>query len=364
MAATIRTAAAGQRIVMLGTGFQTMGGISAVVNEYRHAGLFERFPVLYLPTHVDGSNRAKMHAVMVAWMRYMLLLLCGRIALIHVHIASDASFWRKCLFIYPAMLLRVPSILHLHGAEFNRFYEKDCGAVTKAIVRHVLDHVDTVIVLSTQWRKWVSGISRNPRIVAIRNPVRVGPAHDFALREPATILFLGRLGQRKGTWDLLAAVARIAADHPRLRLCLGGDGEIAMARREARRLGLDVVVETPGWLGPQEKADRLARATVYVLPSYSEGLPMSVLEAMSAGLPVVTTPVGGLTDVVEDGKQGLLVEPGNVAQLADALDRLLCDPALRLRLGAAARAQAEAMFSVQQVVPRIEQLYVEFGVVA
>ncbi len=351
----------GKHIVMLGTSFHTMGGISAVVNEYRRAGLFERFPILYLPTHTDGSAVKKLRLCLSSWLRYMGLLLRGRIALIHVHIASDASFWRKTLFLGPAFLCRIPAIVHLHGAEFVRFYEKDCNRAAQWCVRHVFNRADSVVVLSTAWQRWVQGISGNARIVPINNPVQLPLASDFNLRDPASILFLGRLGERKGTYDLLAAVSRLVGRHPGLKLLLGGDGDLARARKEIDKLGITANVELLGWVSGPSKAILLQRAAIYALPSYAEGLPMSVLEAMATGMPVVSTPVGGIPEVITDDLEGYLVPPGDVPALCTVLERLLSDESLRRRMGSAARSKADSTFSTRHVLPQLERLYRELG---
>jgi glycosyltransferase involved in cell wall biosynthesis len=348
-------------IVMLGTGFDTKGGISAVVNEYKQAGLFHRFPILYLATHTDGSALKKVFLCIASWLQFMGLLLRGKIALIHVHIASDASFWRKSLFLCPAILCRIPSILHLHGAEFSRFYEKDCNRVAKWFVRYIFNHVDIVVALSVTWQRWIQGISSNSRILSINNPVQLPTVSDFNLRESASILFLGRLGDRKGTYDLLLAVSRMVGRHPKLKLLLGGDGDIERVKIQIEQLGITPHVEVLGWVSGATKLELLQRAAIYALPSYAEGLPMSVLEAMATGMPVVSTPVGGIPEVITNDLEGYLVAPGDVPALSEALERLLSDANLRQRLGTAARNKVESTFSTQHVMPQIAQLYLELG---
>jgi glycosyltransferase involved in cell wall biosynthesis len=347
-------------IVMLGTSLYTMGGISAVVNEYRHAGLFNRFPIIYLPTHADGGALKKIGICAAAWLRYMGLLLLGRVALVHAHAASRASFWRKCLFLFPAFALRVQSILHLHGAGFVRFYEEDCGRLKKWIVRYVFNRVDTVVALSDTWACWIRSVAVHASICPINNPVRLPSVVDHAVRETSTILFLGRLGDRKGVYDLLQACARLVNVHPSLKLMLGGDGELDRVRAEAMRLGIGAHVDVLGWVSGSAKESLLRRATVYVLPSYAEGLPMSVLEAMAAGLPIVTTPVGGIPEIVEHDREGCLVSPGDVQALASAIDRLLSDEALRRRMGQSARERALNTFSADCILPQVEVLYRRF----
>jgi glycosyltransferase involved in cell wall biosynthesis len=199
--------------------------------------------------------------------------------------------------------------------------------------------------------------------VVIYNPVQLpSTITPFETRETHTLLFLGRLGERKGSYDLLRAVASISDDFPDLKLLMGGDGEIEKIRVEAQRLGIADKVELLGWVRGPDKTALLTRASVYVLPSYNEGLPMSVLEAMAAGLPVISTPIGGIPEAVTDGVEGNLVKPGDVDAFSAALRRLLSDPSLRRQMGEAARLKVETVFSMDRIVPQIEALYRELSV--
>jgi glycosyltransferase involved in cell wall biosynthesis len=349
-----------RHIVMLGTAFETKGGISSVVNVYRRAGLFERFSIIYLSTHTDGSPLEKMRLCAAAWLRYMALLMRGKVALTHVHISTGMSFWRKLLFFVPALIVAAPVILHLHGADFAEFYDEGSKR-RKWWIRTSFDKAAGIIVLSNSWLRWARGISCNPLIVAIYNPVALPPVVDFSLRGRTGILFLGQLGSRKGTYDLLQAVASVVDKHPRLELVLAGDGEAAQVKSEVDRLGLGAHVEVLDWVSGREKSTLLERAAIYALPSYCEGLPMSVLEAMAVGLPVVCTPVGGVPEAVTDGREGRMIMPGDVGALADALDSLLSQRDLRRRMGEAARHKIESTFSVAHVIPQVERLYEQLG---
>jgi glycosyltransferase involved in cell wall biosynthesis len=232
----------------------------------------------------------------------------------------------------------------------------------KAIVRFVFDHCDRVVVLSHAWKDWVKGMCSNAHVAVIYNPVGFPPMMPpWDRRVAGRILFLGRLGQRKGSYDLLNAASKVAIKRPDLRLFLGGDGELNRVRETALELGISDKVELLGWVRGEEKERLLASAAVYVLPSYNEGLPMSVLEAMAAGLPILSTPVGGIPEAVTDGVEGFLVNPGDVRALADALDRLLGDPELARGMGVAARRKVERAFSADAVLPSVEALYLEMG---
>src|SRR5205814_3990716 len=125
------------------------------------------------------------------------------------------------------------------------------------------------------------------------------------------ILFLGKLAPSKGIFDLLEAVAALRPDAADVRLVCAGDGDRIAVARYAERLGIADAVKFTGWVGPSGKRALLENAAVFALPSYDETLPMSVLEAMSAGVPVVASPVGGISEVVVDGVSGFLVAPGD-----------------------------------------------------
>jgi glycosyltransferase involved in cell wall biosynthesis len=140
---------------------------------------------------------------------------------------------------------------------------------------------------------------------------------------------------------------------------LGGDGELEQARHYANKLDVAHRVECLGWVTGEHKRALLARCTVFVLPSYNEGQPMSVLEAMAAGTPVLSTRTGGVPDAVTDGVNGLLVEAGDVEALSAALSVLLSNEALRRRLGQCARDRVRDAFSTDVLLPQLEEIYDE-----
>lgn len=347
------------RILMIGTALDTQGGVSSVVNVLREGGLFERCGIDYIASHRDGGARVKLATASTGWLRCMGRLLGGRVVALHVHMASRASFWRKLLFILPAFAQGVPVIVHLHGGGFRQFYSEESPMLVRRLIRYVFERAARVIVLSEGWKAWVASAFPQARVVSIYNPVVPLQVPAFEAREASTLLFLGRLGAKKGALDLIEAVARIRASFPSVRLCMGGDGDLEGARQRAAALGLAGQTELPGWVRGAQKQALLEKAAVYVLPSYHEGLPMSVLEAMAAGLPVVSTPVGGIPEAITDGVEGYLVQPGDIDGLSECLVRLLGDAVLRRRMGEAARRKIEDGFSTDRILPKLEALYAE-----
>lgn len=351
-------------IVMLGIhpDSKEKGGISSVIDIYRSAGLFARWPIRYVGTMASGSDLTKIRVALAALASFVYLLLTRQVGLVHAQTASRASFWRKSIFMLLARLFRVPVILHMHGAEFEHFYRNECGPGRKAFVRYVLNGVDRVVVLSSQWQNVITSIAARARVETIVNPIPIpAAAADARQREPRTLLFLGRFGKRKGIFDLLQALTIVKERFPDVRLRCGGDGDVPGVIARARELGLTEQVEVLGWVSGAAKERELERAAVYVLPSYAEGLPMGVLEAMAAGVPTITTNVGGIPDAIEDGVQGFLVKPGDVQTLAARIVDLLAHDDLRARFGAAARAKAQEVFGTDRVIDRVEALYRSFG---
>jgi glycosyltransferase involved in cell wall biosynthesis len=348
-------------VVMVGTSFETRGGIAAVLRAYRAAGLFERWPVDAIATHRDGSRPAKLLVLASALAAFAGRLLQHPRAVLHVHSASRASFWRKSLFMALALAARWPVVFHLHGGGFATFHDSECGPLRRALVRFFLDRAACIVVVSESWRAWMRCATRNPNIVAIANPVTL-PRVARGVRDAGRVAFAGRLGEGKGAFDLVEAVARLAERHPSLQVEFAGDGELAAVGDRARALGVADRVALRGWLAPAQRDAMLARASLFVLPSRAEGLPLALLEAMASGCAVVAASVGGIPDVVDHGYNGLLVPPGDVDALARAIDRLVSNPALAGEMGRAARATIAARFAPGRGIARLEDLYAGLGV--
>ncbi len=172
------------------------------------------------------------------------------------------------------------------------------------------------------------------------------------------LLFVGRLAAVKGLLVLLDALAAARTTRPDLRLTLVGDGpDRPMLEARVRAMGLDAAVTFAGYKAQDEVAAALQAADALVLPSFAEGVPVVLMEAMAAELPVVATQVGGVGELVTDGETGLLVPPGDCAALANALLRVMTDEALRQRMGKAGRARVTAQFDVTDQAARLARLF-------
>jgi glycosyltransferase involved in cell wall biosynthesis len=272
------------------------------------------------------------------------------LALVHVNMGDRGSALRKGLIVLRARALGVPVFLHLHAVELEHQVAKRpwLGRLLALPFRRAT----AVIVLGERYRKWVVetlGVDSD-RVEILWNGVPVDvPAsrrHEQG-SEPRVILFLGTLGERKGAHDLIAALGRMSPAAGEWRIHFAGPGDLDRFRAEAAAAGIADRVEFLGWLGQAEAREALAAADMMVLPSYDEGLPLVILEALGLGTPVICTPVGVIPEVLTDGTNALFCKPGNREGLAQAIERLLGDAALRQRLCDNGLARYRELFSIE-----------------
>lgn len=318
------------------------------------SALSRRVTLVEVETHADGTRPYKLVVAARGLSRVIEQMVRERPDLVYLHTASNGSFWRKAIASAIARAARVPYIVHVHGGAFADFY-RGMPAPGRLVARWMLRGAAAVVTLTPSWAGEIGAIAGRPT-VTIPNPVDVPAAAADPAARPARIVTLARIGAAKGSFVLLRAFAALAEAHPDARLVLAGDGPQEHARRVASEAGVADSVEMPGWIGPTERDALLASATVFVLPSRVEGLPVSMLEAMAHGLPVVVTPVGGVPDAIEDGVTGRLVPPDDEAALTAAIGALLDDPAGAAAMGAAARRVIHDTYDMDAVGARVADL--------
>jgi glycosyltransferase involved in cell wall biosynthesis len=351
-------------VLMLGTNPAMRGGIAAVVSALRDGGLFKRANVRYVATHVDGGKLAKLNQFASAVLSTIRALTSGQVALVHAHVSSNGSFWRKSFLLLMARAFGVPTIFHLHSGGFETYAARGLGGpLLRWWIRRTLEASDAVIVLSARWADWARRFAPKSNVRVVGNPVHVpaviGHKHADEAQIGGRVLFLGLICDAKGAFDLLRAWVDFRASDPAWRLAVGGNGEVDRFLGEATRLGIRTEIEYLGWVSGAEKESQLVGADIFVLPSYGEGMPVSVLEAMAYGACVIATPVGGVPDMMCRDVHGLWVEPGDIRGLASCLRQLARSPAMRRALATAARDHVVAHFSLETTVERICDVYRE-----
>jgi glycosyltransferase involved in cell wall biosynthesis len=255
-------------------------------------------------------------------------------------------------------------VVHVHGSDFDANCDT-MPAWQRGLTVAVFKRCERVVVIGLYWRDYVVGkLGLDPaRVVLIHNGApATAMTGKFSGDAVPRLLMLGELGPRKGTPELVAALASPALKSRRWSATLAGNGPVEKYRREVAGLALADRVALPGWQSGVEVRALLAAADIFILPSRQEGLPIAILEAMAGGAAVISTPVGAIGDAIIDGETGLLVPPGDAAALANAIARLIDDPALRARLAVNARKRFAAMFTIDCTADAVAAMYREVGV--
>jgi len=343
--------------LMLGTAPEGKGGVAAVVCVLQQEGFLQQQAVRYVVTHAEISGKGKLLLAARALRELVAVRVKGGRPIVHAHCSSRASFYRKSVLLALARLMGCKTIFHLHGGEFRQFTMQEVGPLRRWWIRHTLEASSAVIALSPSWAEFLTTFAPRSSVMVVPNSVRLADLSLDEKEEEGRILFLGRIEKKKGVFELIEAVASLRERHPSICLVLGGEGALGEARARAAELGIADRLELPGWVDASRRTLEMQRACLFALPSYGEGLPMSMLEAMSARKAVVVTAVGGIPEAVEDGVNGLLVAPQDVTGLATALDRLLSDRHLREQLASAGRATVEQRFATSVMLDSLSNLY-------
>ncbi len=340
---------------------QSYDGISAVISSYLTSKYLQKYLVTYISTSCIGNVISKLLALLKSILRIIILSMRKDIKLWHIHSASWRSFYRKMIFVCLGQIFNKKIILQIHGGEFQYFYNWG-PKINRWLITQTLNRVHLIAVVSPYWKKVMADLTDHNRIRVIRNPV---DTNHFALsisggklgNDFQSVLFIGRLSANKGIYDLLKAAAIILRRIPSVRFVICGGGELDRYRLACEELGILDRVIFKGWVNGVEKMETLRQADVFVLPSYHEGLPVTIVEAMSAGLPIVSTSVGGIPDVVQDGVNGYLVTPGDVATLADRILKVLEDKSLAEEISEQNAFYARQTFDINVIIQQLDQIY-------
>ncbi len=300
--------------------FRPKGGIAQVVHTYQKE-VFEDFKFI-----VNSSQKGKfVNFFLLLWsfMKTACLLVFDRkIKIVHIHSASYLSFKRSALWVYLSKLFNKKVILHLHGGEFKLFY-----AQNKDYVKRIFLKCDQIICLSEEWQAFfelelaLDNVCIIPNVVT--SPQKIEQRKDTTLH----LLFLGLINPQKGIFDLLD----VLMEHKgllkgRCLLHVGGNGQVQEFKAQVQAYELEDLVIYEGFVSGERKVELLNQADLYILPSYAEGLPISILEAMSYAKPILSTRVGGVPQVVQDGLNGYLFEAGDCKALSRLLLKIIDNP--------------------------------------
>jgi glycosyltransferase involved in cell wall biosynthesis len=347
-------------VLMISPDIAVKGGISSVVKGLVSTELSRKYRILLVSSHVDGSKFRKLIQAVVGLVKTAYYLTFDKIDIVHIHGSDPTSSKRKYIYFKLVSLCRCKTIYHFHGnLLFTAFSE--LSSSWKRYFKQLFEHSDIVISLSEYAKKKIIEFAPSANIVVVPNSIALPNLGKELKNEGKTtgiqLSFLGHIKEQKGIFDLLKVVRKLIDERLDVRLSIGGYGELDRLMREIAALGLKDRVEYLGWIS-EEKRDSLLRKTdILVLPSYGEGMPMTILEAMSHAVPVVSTPVGGTPELVVDGETGYLVKPGDLENLYNKISELISDKEKRKQFGYRGRQIIEKNHNLDINVQKIENIY-------
>lgn len=337
------------KVLVIATSNKSRGGIATVVNAFTHQPQWTQYKCKWIKTHIDKGLIHKLWMLLSALVQYTLLLPFYDI--VHIHVSTTVSADRKYIFYKLAKIFGKKTVIHLHcGSQLSDIWNKK--------YEDMFVNADKCLTLSNGIREYIiSRTGKAENIDVLYNPCPDVRGIDLSAKREKNILFAATLYKEKGYLDLIEAFGKIATKHPEWKLLLAGNGNQEEGIALAEKYNVAERVKFLGWVRGEDKDKVFRTSSLFCLPSYAEGFPMAVLDAWAYGLPVVTTPVGGIPDIVVDGENGLLFNPGDVNALAEKLETLIKDTKLRNKLSEEARLLADTTFNVATIAQQLDEIY-------
>jgi glycosyltransferase involved in cell wall biosynthesis len=310
-----------KRVLYIGPSIKAKGGIASVLQSYK-----DNFPIFnYLPTNSRYGTIPGLFVLVVSLIRLVFIRLFTSIEIVHIHGASGKSWIRKTLFIKLANVLGFKVIWHCHGGKIDKYF----GSKDKKKIRAILDKCSAVVVLTDEWKRYFMGLGCNS-VYVINNFIADNSAvYNKEKTEVIKLLFLGNIAESKGIFDVVDVFKLHSAEFAnRVELIVGGLGDSARLQSEIDRNGLNDVVKYVGWISGNQKVKLLNQASIVILTSYFEGLPISILEGMSYHCPIIASEVGGIPTIVHNRVNGVLLNAGDKDAIYRAIMRYINNPDL------------------------------------
>ncbi len=350
-------------VLFVGPDIRSQGGIATVIANYRRSRFWGNCKCAHFATCRDWDSAvARMAHSLWRYLVFAWVLLVSRPAVMSIHTALQVSYYRKLCYIILARLFAVPVVLHIHPAGFYEFFSEG-GRFTRSAVSQGFRLCKQLVFLSQQSLEQFQPCFKEARMTVVPNPVDVEHVKSHG-RLPAKgnyrILFMGWIIKEKGVYDIVDAMPEVIACFPQAEFLFAGNKEVERLTSviEERRLSRHATVL--GWVEGERKLELLRTSRLLLLPSYTEGIPNVILEAMASGLPAITCPVGGIPSVFVEGENGYFTPPANAKALAGRIIHMLGDDELCDKISNLTGQRANRLYSIEAIGRRLQQVYRPF----
>lgn len=348
---------------MIGNDYSVKGGISSVIKQIMETDWEkEKISIKLIPTYIEDTFVKRVLFYFKSYIRIRKEIKYNKPNVVHIHMSYKGSFFRKYFISKICFRNNIPIITHLHGSEFKKWYDS-CGVIMKLKINKFLKVSDLVIVLGEKWDKCIKEIEPRTQTIILPNAINI-PKDIVQLKNKFKILFMGVLIKRKGVDDLLRAIQIIKASNEGIdiEVIIAGEGsEEKKLKTLCDNMELSDIVKFVGWTTGTKKQELLKSCNLFILPSYNEGLPVAILEALSYGMPVISTDVGDISSVVIDRKTGFLIKPGDVNTLSKLVVNIYKDKDMYLYMSNECRKLVGDKFSDIVYFEKIKACYEKFN---
>lgn len=342
------------RVLTVGPDIKAIGGIASVLASYKRN--FSNFS--YAPSNSRYGTIAGAFVLLWLLVKMPFYRLAGY-DVVYVHSACGKSFIRKRIILTWAKVLGFKTVFHCHGAEFQT-YAKSYGSERMS---KFLGSLTAVAAIGEFWKRYFEQTMGCKNVTFVHNIIEPNPRLQSVSKKPGDkikFLFIAHLTPRKGVFEIVEALGKLPKELlSKVQVTLAGPGDATALKERARALGVEEYIDFPGPVKGDSKEALLMDYDVMLLPSYNEGLPIGLLEAGLCGMPSITTPVGAIEELIVPGENGVLIPPGDVDALSEAMASYVRNPERISKEGAKAR-QGIKPYLPEAVYSDLLRLYESF----
>lgn len=341
-------------VLMVGVGKKRVGGMWTVAEQYINSQEFNsRVNLIYIPTSTNGSIYFRSFYMLIGYIRILFILSLKKTDIVHIHMAEKGSTFRKGRVARWSKKRNKKVIIHLHAGPFMAWYNTVSNERQEKI-RKIFGYADQVLVLGEYWKKELVKIIPENKMMVLYNGVICPDVNQYNMNAK-DIVYFGVMRKEKGTYDLIRAIAKINNQMPKdMKVVLCGNDLEGTVPETVEKEGLKDRIELPGWVTGNKKEEIYRNAMIDVLPSYYEGLSMTVLEAMARGIPIITTNISTMPELLDDVN---LFTPGDIDALSSSILRLINCEDERRKSSESEYDRARKCFSVDRFIMNTLRIY-------
>ena len=342
-------------VLMVGVDDKRVGGMWTVAENFINNAIFNsKVNLTYVASSTGGSAVRRVWKMVEAYIRILWILIFKDVDIVHIHMAEKGSVFRKAIVILFGKLFCKKVIVQMHAGPIVSWY-KSCNGLTQFCVKKIFNSPDVMLVLGEYWKKQLVELVPEKKIHVLYNGAEC-PSKNLYNIQGTSIVYLGLIKKTKGTYDLIEAIKLIndRLDY-KYKVYLCGIDEEGKIKNYITERGLTERIILKGWISKDERIKVFKNTRMVVLPSYFEALSMTVIEAMCYGIPVITTNISTMSELL--GQSHFLVKPGNIEKLSEEILQFSVDNTLCKEISDYEFNRASSTFSIDNVSKKLCKIY-------